>query len=521
MHISDITVRAMTPQLYLCLLVLGHLCVVLSCRVGTLRECRAAKFVPGHNLAGEGFDVVKLQHKGAYVIDLKTFLDSNKSCTLCENPLLGGKLQKLPLSVLDWRAFTSCRQELSSTLLKTVTTVADSATDLIENDWTVGLGLRNIGHLTIGGSHSTAVKFAIKANAIDKSVFTSHQLRCSHYSYRVAGNPPLSPEFQQQLRSLPQEYNLNTRHLYKRFIHTYGTHYIQQVQLGGRLKRLTSIRSCLATVNGYSATMVKDCLNTGLSVGLGFLEPSATTWSCRALLKNKDRKTGSLQSYLNQVVEVLGGLKWLGKVSMFKNKFFAFRKWQTSLKDLPDIVSYSLVPLHELIPNPVVRVNVNSAVNQYLTENAIPKDKSSKWCFWQPNLSADCCPQNSKRGRLRVTVNRAWGLHGDPVGKPEPYVKFWYGSHFHETYFIKSENNPYWNLVYDLGHVEAYHELTMQVWDKDVWHDDHLGTCRTRLQEGSHSLSCSLYEGGGFSYSYTLTCDPQLSGYQCGTYKPA
>ncbi|XP_061071825.1 perforin-1-like isoform X1 [Conger conger] len=518
---SPATVRAMTPQLYLCLLVLGHLCVVLSCRVGTLEECQAAPFVPGHNLAGAGFDVVKVQHKGAYVIDLQTFLDSNKSCTLCENPLLGGKLQKLSLSVLDWRAFTSCRQELSSTLLKTVTSVADSATDLIENDWTVGLGLRNISHLTIGGSHSTAVEFATEANAIDKSVFTSHQLSCSHYSYRVSGNPPLSPEFQRQLRSLPQEYNLSTQHLYKRFIHSYGTHYIQQVRLGGRLRRLTSIRTCLASVNGYSATKVKDCLNTGLSVGLGFVEPSATTSQCRTLLDNQDSQTGTQLSYLNHVTEVLGGHKWLGEVSLFKNEFFDFRKWLTSLKDLPDIVSYSLVPLHKLIPDRVVRGNVNSAVNQYLTENAIPKDKSPKQCFREPNLSADCCPQNPMRGRLQVTVKRAWGLDGDPVGKPEPYVKFWYGPYFHQTYWIDSEDNPNWNLDYDLGHVEAYHQLTMEVWDKDVSYDDRLGTCSTQLQQGSHSLSCSLDEGGGFSYSYTLTCDPQLGGYQCGTYKPA
>ncbi|XP_061118074.1 perforin-1-like [Conger conger] len=510
----------MTPQLYLCLLVLGHLCVVLSCRVGTLEECQAAPFVPGHNLAGEGFDVVKVQHKGAYMIDLQTFLDSSDSCTLCENTLHGDELQKLPLSVLDWRSFTSCRQELSSTLLATVTSVADSATDLIENDWTVGLGLGDIADLTIGGRHSTAVEFATEASASDKSVFTSHQLSCSHYSYRVSGNPPLSAEFRQQLRSLPQEYDPNTRHLYERFIHTYGTHYIQQVQLGGRLRRLTSIRTCLASVNGHSATKVKDCLNTGLSVGLGYLEPSATTSQCRTLLENQDIQTGSQLSYLNHVTEILGGHKWLGEVSLFKNDSVAFRKWLTSLKDVPDIVSYSLFPLHELIPDPVVRGNVKSTVNQYLKENGIPKDGPPKQCFGQPNLSADCCPKNPMRGRLRVTVIRAWGLDGDPIGRTEPYVKFWYGPHFHETHSIKSEDNPYWNLVYDLGHVEAYHKLTMEVWDKDVSYDDRLGTCRTQLQEGSHSLSCNLSKGGGFSYSYTLTCDPQLSGYQCAKYKP-
>ncbi|XP_035248301.1 perforin-1-like isoform X2 [Anguilla anguilla] len=510
----------MTPRLFLWLLALGQMGAVLSCRVGTLEECQKASFVPGHNLAGEGFDIVKLQHKGAYVIDLQTFLDPSDSCTLCENTLHRDELQKLPLSVLDWRSFTSCRQELSSALLNTVTSVADSATDLIENDWTVGLDLGDLADLTVGGSHSNAVEFATAAYTMDKSVFTSHQLSCSHYSYRVSGNPPLSSEFRAQVRSLPQEYNPSTRHLYQRFISTYGTHYIQQVELGGRLKRLTSIRTCLASVNNHSATKVKDCLNTGLSVGLGFLEPSATTSQCRSLLENQDSQTGSQLSYLNHITEVLGGDKWLGEVSLFKNDSMAFRRWLTSLKDAPDIVSYSLFPLHELVPDPVVGGNVKTAVNQYLRENAIAKDEAPQQCFGQPNLSSDCCPLQPMRGRLRVTVIKAWGLDGDPVGSTDPYVKFWYGRHFQQTHWIKSEDNPRWNSAYDLGHVEAFHELKLEVWDKDVKYDDHLGTCRTRLQEGTHTVSCALSKGG-FSYSYTLTCDSQLSGYQCAKYRPA
>ncbi|KAJ8395583.1 hypothetical protein AAFF_G00030640 [Aldrovandia affinis] len=479
----------MTSPLYLCLLALAHMGMVLSCRVGTLEECQEAPFVPGHNLAGEGFDIVKLQHKGAYVIDLQTYLNPSNTCTLCENPLHEDQLQKLPLSVLDWRSFTSCRQELSSALLNTVTSVADAATDLVENDWTVGLDIEDLGGMTVGGSHSTEVEFATAASMVDKSVFTSHLLSCSHYSYRVSSNPPLSAEFQQHMKSLPQEYTSNTHYLYQRFIDTYGTHYIQRVRLGGQLKRVTSIRTCLASVNSHSATKVKDCVNTGLSVGLGFLEASVTTNQCKSLLENHDSQTGSQLSYLNHITEVLGGHKWLGEVSLSKNDSLAFRSWLTSLKDVPDIMSYSLYSLHEL-------------------------------CLGQPNLSSECCPLQPMRGRLRVTVIKAWGLDGDPVGKTDPYVKFWYWPYFHQTHWIKSEDNPYWNSVYDLGHVEAFHELKFEVWDKDVTYDDHLGTCRTRLQEGTHTGSCNLNKGG-FSYSYTLTCDTQLSGYQCSKYRPA
>lgn len=165
----------------LSLLLLSHLCVVHTCRTGTLQECQDAPFVPGHNLAGEGFDVVTLQHKGAYVLDFQTYLTPANTCMLCENPLQGNQLQKLPLSVLDWRSFSSCKQELTSALLSSVTSVAESSSSMIENDWTLGLELDDLVDMNVGGSHSTSVEFARAQSRIDKSAFSSHQLSCAHY----------------------------------------------------------------------------------------------------------------------------------------------------------------------------------------------------------------------------------------------------------------------------------------------------------------------------------------------------
>lgn len=150
------------------LLLLSHLCVVHTCRTGTLQECQDAPFVPGHNLAGEGFDVVTLQHKGAYVLDFQTYLTPTNTYTLCENPR---------------RSFNNCKQELTSALLSSVTSVAESSNSMTENDWSLGLELNDMVDMNVGGSHSTVMEYAMAQSKIDKSAFTSHQLSCTHYKY--------------------------------------------------------------------------------------------------------------------------------------------------------------------------------------------------------------------------------------------------------------------------------------------------------------------------------------------------
>eukprot|EP00063_Salmo_salar_P067581 XP_014042416.1 PREDICTED: perforin-1-like [Salmo salar] len=182
------------------LLLLSQLDSALTCRTASQSQCDSAPFDPGHNLAGEGFDVVTLKRKGAYLIDLKTYLSPSKTCTLCSNPLQGNELQKIPLSVVDWRPYSHCIEDISSHSHASVSNLAQSTTNKISTKWKGGLsneakvsvsvpvGLvsvsveKDVGaSIEMGGSQSDVAIFATTKTEEDHHSFFSQNLCCRHY----------------------------------------------------------------------------------------------------------------------------------------------------------------------------------------------------------------------------------------------------------------------------------------------------------------------------------------------------
>lgn len=88
-------------------LLLVFLPLCLGCQTSSFTECQKVPFVPGHNLVGEGFDVVKLQTSGALVVNVKDYMvgGAQGNCTVCHNRLLN---QVPPLPKL-FQQFQSCR----------------------------------------------------------------------------------------------------------------------------------------------------------------------------------------------------------------------------------------------------------------------------------------------------------------------------------------------------------------------------------------------------------------------------
>ncbi|XP_041642475.1 perforin 1.5 [Cheilinus undulatus] len=505
----------------LALLAMLEVCRVQSCRFGSGSECEKAPFVPGHNLAGEGFDVVRMRRTGAYVINVKGALSDNQTCTLCPNRFQNGQIQKLPAAVLDWRPFSRCSKQLSSALHHSVDSLLRSSNSLVSNNWGMGLNLDNIGNALLGGSRSDLAKFARSQHSVDKATFAIHEISCTYYSYRLADHPQLSSEFTKHLQRLPQGMNTSQdRALYRRLIDTYGTHYIHQVHLGGKVRRITAFRTCLATLRGFSEREVKNCLNIELRMALGFL-PGNVSFSnkCDDLLKG-NMSMGFYQGFMTHKIEVIGGERYFPDILYQQDPSEAYHSWMNSLQDNPDVVSYAIFPLHHLVEDPQISDNLRITISQYIKENQLKEEQVGlRNCSPTPNLDHNCCPLRAGRGTLRLEIHRAAGLRADTFTKTDAYVKIFYNGMYEETETVIDNNDPVWNATFDFGSVELGQELRFEVWDRDVIYNDVAGRCVVFPERGRRSLSCQLKKGVLY-FSYSIKCDAHLTGFRCGRYSP-
>ncbi|XP_041641680.1 perforin-1-like [Cheilinus undulatus] len=509
---------------------------------GTPQQCEKAHFVPGYNLGGEGFDIVTMERKGAYVIDTETWKPVNSTCKLYRNAHLNGEIQKVPVAVEDWRTLPKCSTKVSSTVHNSAESLVNDSTSSVSNDWKIGLDIPVDPSVTLGvgfgGSHSRESSFATQKSKQDHYSFLSHSVHCSFYRYRMKSNPPLSPDFKSAVDSL-QPYSPQTEPAYRRIIDTYGTHYITQVSLGGN-KATTAVRTCQATMSGLSMTEVSDCLSVEASASF------ASSAKVEAMIKHceaKKKKLGRSQSFSTTFnerhTEVTGGnMNEADFLFEEQSQPSVYKSWLSSLKTTPDVVRYNLQPLHTLLPTShTARVGLKREVETYIKKNAVfrkcsetcqighrsnRRDPCACVCNSNQYIKSNCCPAGKGLATLKVFKLSANGLYGDRVTKTDGSVEVKYGDQIKRTVIIHNNDNPTWPEKFEFGPItiNMKNRLMFSVYDKDsYWNSDLLGKCSFELHKGKVSDSC-MFRHGTFYFSYIVECAGSLSGSQCQEYTP-
>ncbi|KAM7371534.1 hypothetical protein PAMP_008762 [Pampus punctatissimus] len=518
-------------------------CTYQSCSEGKPKQCEDAEFAPGTNLAGEGFDITKMERKGAFVLDMNLWKRKDKKCTLCKNPYQDNQRQKLPLSVEDWRAKQSCSMKVATALHKSSESLVSSTTSSIENNWKVNLDV-SVGDkdasLMLAGTNSKLAEYSMEKTKNDKYSFTSQSMSCEYYSYRVSSAPKLHREFRKAVKKLPKIYSPEFKQRFYKLIDNFGTHYITKVKLGGSVQSVTSIRQCQASLQGLSVEEVEMCLEAEASVNIK-ATISTEAKHCQKDIEKTESKSAFSSLFNDRFTEIKGGHTTEPDLLFSADKSpEAYKDWLNTLPNSPDIISYSLDALHELLPvNTPVRKNVRSAISHYILEKGLWKNCSSRCqagiktdskdpcvcqCHNDPAVNQDCCPTRKGTARVIITVQRASGLWGDHSTATDGFVKVFFNKQLvQRTHVINNNNNPHWGTIVDLGAQDllAGAKVRFEVWDEDnKYDDDLLGACEQLLSAGVKSDLCNLQHGQLF-FKLDVKCAPSLSGPSCTDYKPS
>ncbi|XP_055009135.1 perforin-1-like [Boleophthalmus pectinirostris] len=533
-----------TYWLLLLLGLLAPLCEPSTVRYGPPSECSQAPMVPGYNLGGEGFNIVTMERKGAYVIDTDTWDLGNGTCKLYPNSFMGGQMQKVPVAVVDWRALSECHLSVSSTSYDSVETLVNDSTSSVSNNWKLGLNISIPVDPSVvvsvrrglGGSHSKVAKFAMQKSKQDRYNFYRHSVYCSTYRYRMTPAPPVSKHFQSEVNSLPA-YSPQSANQYRRVIETYGTHYITQVFLGGEIKAITSVRTCQASVNGLTESEVSNCLSVEASANVeGIGGFNAMAEHCKAKSKELGHDYSFSKSFSERFTETTGGRIAKGATLFTKSDPTVFDSWLTSLGTSPDVVKYDLKPLHTILSdNHRAKNGIKKEIETYIKQNALfkkcsesctighkssPRDPCTCVCNSNPNLRSNCCPTGLGKATLRVYRLYANDLYGDVWSKTDGSVEVIFDEQVKHTAIIHENNNPKWSEKFEFGAItiNMKNKLQFKVYDYDsYWNSDLLGECSVDLRRGKVSDTCMLNHGTLF-FSYEVTCAPSLGGEQCQEY---
>lgn len=140
------------------------------------------------------------------------------------------------------------------------------------------------------------------------------------------------------------------------------------------------------------------------------------------VLENREETAKYSTGLHKHHTEVVGGTGWSHDFSLTRNNSLGLARWLNSLTNSPDVVSYSLLPLYELMPNETQKAGVKAAMLVYLHSKTEKSSHREPVCVLLDNLASNCCPVQTMRGKLTVTNIKAWNLWGDDLSTTDRWV---------------------------------------------------------------------------------------------------
>ncbi|XP_035168819.1 perforin-1, partial [Oxyura jamaicensis] len=350
-----------------------------------------------------------------------------------------------------------------------------------------------------------------------------------------ASTPPRpSPHFLRAVKALPPRFTPDTAADYGELLAAYGTHYIQSAQLGGRLRAVTAIRTCRATVAGLSAQEVADCLRVEMAANAGPLRLQAMATACKEARASNQANASFNEVFNERLVEVEGGEE---HGDLLYGRPEAYSRWLQGLPRLPGLVAANVRPLHTLVPKSDRRHGaLRAAIGHYIAWRALRLNCSQPCaggghlvgpcqcsCPANAAVTAGCCSRHRGTARVTVLVQEGQGWQGDHFSATDAYVRVFLGGRRAQTAPVWNNNHPKWRARLELGVLDLVPGalLKLEVWDRDNgWDDDRLGTCTEPVEAGRTREVVCFAGGGHLKFSYLAACGPALGGPLCQDYVP-
>lgn len=199
------------------------------------------------------------------------------------------------------------------------------------------------------------------------------------------------------------------------------------------------------------------------------------------------------------------------------------------------MISYTVKPLHQLVPNQQVKRQLKQAIRDYILHRGLERKCSNQCkigrrtnqkscachCQNHKGLGSNCCPTRPGLAKVVLTILRGESLYGDYSSKTDGYVKvFNKNILLGRTRTIDGNDNPNWNQEFDMDDMllSENSKLKIEVWDADNYNDDLLGTCYAPLRSGNRGVVVCPLNHGRLFYKLRVSCGPNLRGQFCAKY---